>query len=40
MILGKFLSSLDLFRAQTLYIYNVTKVIMVYKDKNLVFAIF
>ena len=40
MVLGELLGPADLSRAQTLYIYEATKIVMVYKDKHLVFAIF
>ena len=39
-ITRELLDPLDLFRAQALYIHKLTEVIMVRKDKNLVFAAF
>ena len=36
----KFLSPIDLSKAQTFCIYELTKVVVVCKDKNLVFATF
>ena len=40
MVLEELLGLVDLFGAQTLRIHEVTKVVMIYKDKNLVFATF
>ncbi len=37
-VLRKFLGSTDLMRAQAFYIYELTEVVMVSKDKDLVFA--
>ncbi len=39
-VLREFLGSIDLTRAQTFYIHESTEVIMVNKDKNLIFATF
>ena len=40
MLLKELLGQIDLARAQVFYIYELTKVIMVNKDKNLIFATF
>ena len=40
MLLKDFLSLADLSRAQALYIHKITKVIVVFKFKNLMFATF
>ena len=40
MVLGELLGPADLFGAQTLCIYEMTEVIMVRKDENLMFAAF
>lgn len=40
MILGEFLDLLNLTKAQALYIYTLTKVIIVCKDKNFEFINF
>ena len=40
MVVRKFLSPADLSGAQTLYICELTKVVVVNKDKDLIFATF
>ncbi len=40
MIIREFLGSANLTKAQTFYIYESTKVVMVRKDKNLKFVMF
>ena len=40
MILKELLGLANLFRAQILYIYKATKIIIIYKNKNFEFAIF
>ena len=40
MVIKKLLSLTNLMKAQTLYIYKLLKVVIVYKDKNLIFTIF
>lgn len=40
MVLREFLDSVDLVRAQTLYIYKLTEVVVVSEDKDLIFAVF
>ena len=39
-VLRKFLGPIDLLKAQTLCIYERIKIVVVYKDKNLIFATF
>ena len=39
-VLKKFLGLIDLLRAQTLYIYKITEVIIVYEDKNFMLVTF
>ena len=39
-VLGKLLGLADLSRSQTLYIYEPTKAVVIYKDKHLVLATF
>lgn len=40
MILREFLGLIDLSRAETLYSYKLTKVIIIYQDKTFVLTIF
>ena len=40
MIFGELLGPTDLFQAQTIYIYEIIKVVGIAKHKNFVFAIF
>ena len=40
MIPRELLGPLDLIKAQTLYIHELTKIVMVSKDKDLIFATF
>ena len=40
MVLRKFLGPTDLFRAQTFCIHKITKIVVICKDKYLVFATF
>ena len=39
MVMRKFFDSTDLIRAQTLYIYKLTDIIIINKNKNLVFVV-
>ena len=40
MVLKEFLGLIDLFEAQILCIYEVVKIVMICKDKNLMYIIF
>ena len=40
MVLKKFLGSINLLEAQILYIHKIMKVIVIYKDENLILAAF
>ena len=40
MVAGKLLSQVDLFGAQTLCIYELIKVVIIYENEHLVFAAF
>ena len=40
MVLKELLNPTNLLGAQTFYIYKMTKIIIVYKDENLIFAVF
>ena len=40
MVLREFLSPMDLFKAQALYIHKTTKVVIVYKDKHFMLVAF
>ena len=39
-VLREFLGPINLFKAQNFYVYKMTKVIIIYKDKNLILAAF